>query len=266
MKKFLLPATLAAFVMMAVSCQRDLAELTQEIAKCKIVMGYYYGGSGGLNDSANFIYGPDSKLTKVDAKFEYVQFFYSGDNITSRKWFNKLSNELMYVDTIQYSGNNISRIIGHDYGTYTYDSVDFHYVFDYQGDKLVRLRYFEPANPYMTDTLATVVTTNAAGNIEKLVWLDELNQPYDSIVYQFDANPNYFKKVHPHFILFEPFFELHAGFEAHLAYFYSTNNVKGFTIYSNWNYQISYDVDSATNVSGVKMDGMDYMRYKYTCQ
>lgn len=267
MKKRLVPAVLAMFMIILAACQKDVNDLTpEEIEKCKIETGYYYGGSGGLNDSANFIYAANGKLSKVETEYERVEYFYNGDKISVRKFYDKLSGELVYEDSIHYTGNNISRIIGNDYGSFGLDSISYHYMLDYQGDRLSMVRYFEPGNPFNNDTFATVVHTNAAGNIEKMVYLDEFDEPYDSVAYQFDANQNYFKKVHPHFILFDPFFQLQAGFEPHLAYFYSTNNVTGFTIYAGQNYQVSYDLDASKNISGVKMDGDDYMRYRFKCQ
>jgi hypothetical protein len=85
------------------------------------------------------------------------------------------------------------------------------------------------------------------------------------VLYQYDANPNYFKSIHPHFFVLDPQFELQVGFETQLAYFYSTNNVTNFNVYGSWDYPIVYGLDADNNVTSVTMSGFPYMEYNYEC-
>lgn len=108
--------------------------------------------------------------------------------------------------------------------------------------------------------------TRNGGNIEKMILEDADHIAFDSIRYSFNTNPNYFKIADPHFFLFDPFFQLHAGVIAHIPYFYSTNNVTQFTIYVNWDYDVTFGLDSVNQVTSVNLDGAEYMKYKYECQ
>jgi hypothetical protein len=88
----------------------------------------------------------------------------------------------------------------------------------------------------------------------------------DSSLYQYDANPNYFKLIHPHFFLFDPEFQLQTGFETQLAYFYSKNNVSNINVYGSWDYPVVYGLDSTNKVTRVDMGGFPYLKYDYQCQ
>ncbi|MER3498888.1 MAG: hypothetical protein C4308_09790 [Chitinophagaceae bacterium] len=63
--------------------------------------------------------------------------------------------------------------------------------------------------------------------------------------------------------MFDPGFELQVGFETHLSYFYSKNNVTNFNVYGTWDYPVVYGLDSSNNVTAVDMGGFPYMAYKY---
>ena len=250
-----------------ISCQKDVSDPVDPVTKCRITTSYYYGGSGMINDSAVYTYGPDQKLNRVESEFEYVIYTYTGDKITMRQYYDKSMNELVRADTIAYSGNNISSIRSFEfYSNWGIDSLYTQAYFTWQGTRLEKIIYIELAPASYNTYTTTRVSTNAAGNIEKMVFFDEFDFPLDSVTYNHDAQPNYFKAYDPHFFLVDPFFQMYAGFEPNFALFYSTNNVNKFTIYGMDDYQITYDLDSSTNVSGLKLDGADYMRYKYSCQ
>lgn len=254
-------------VLLFIACQKDVSEPPIDpIPQCRIETGYYYGGGGMLFDSAVFTYSADSKLMKVESEFESVHYSYTGDKITLRKFYDRATNDLLSIDTIYYTGDNISRIGTVDYNSmWILDTLFTNITFSWQNGRLNKVSYVE-YNSYFIDSIITAVYTNAAGNIEKLSFLDEFGEAYDSILYQYDAVPNYFRRANPHFLLIDPFFQLWAGFEPHLAMFYSTNNVTRFTIYGTDDYQITYDLDSTNNISGIKMDGEDYVKYKYSCK
>jgi len=89
------------FVLLAtvvfISCQKEITNIIQEQSHCRIVTGYYYGGSGGLNDSVVFTYTAD-KVTRAENRDYYVLYFYTGNNITVRKTYEIPGNTLVFLD------------------------------------------------------------------------------------------------------------------------------------------------------------------------
>ena len=266
MRKFYL--TLLVISVILVACQREINEIIEENPTCRIVTGLYYGGSG-LNDSVTFSY-TDNKVTRAESDLSYATYTYSGENIRTRLLYDKMMNELMSVDSVLYDGSNrITRLVTWYYpGALFFDTARFVYDFTYTGNQLSKIfetnTYYPPTGPE-ADTIINLFNSNAAGNIQSLVMTDVDGNVYDSIWYNYNTHPNYFKMVHPYFFLFDPFFQLHAGFTPHLPYFYSTNNVSNFIYYPGFDYDINYALDSLNKVTGVSMNGDQYMEYKYQC-
>ena len=253
------------------SCQQDLAEFVPQLQQnCKIRTGYYYGGSGGLNDSMNFTYSGD-KVIRADAFYYYILYSYANERISIRKFYDNLSSELVQVDSIGYDGTGkISNLVSWYYADPFFgDTTRVKYQVDYANGKLAKVTetyilFSSFGTEY--DTLISLFQTNAAGNIDKLSIADAQGFVYDSVTYSFDNNPNYFSIAHPDFFLLDPYFQLQVGLTSHFPYFYSRNNVTSFHIYGSADYDIQYGLDSLNNVSSVDMDGFQYMKYRYQCQ
>lgn len=262
----ILYSLIACLTILVISCQAEVDEIREETKNCKIVTGLYYGGGGGLFDSATYRYDAAGKIIRVDTDLGYYTYSYNGDKIVSRKYFE--GADLWWEDSVYWDGSNVSQYIQFNYSNSSPELS--RYKLQYSGGRLSRILYIDMYPDWvnggmLVDSFPTNVYWNAAGNIEKLIYLDEFGDAVDSIKYSYDNNTNFFKVVHPHFYLFDPIFSLHAGFEPHLAYYYSKNNVIGFTIYDGFNYNVSYGLDSLNQISEIKMDGFDYMKYKYTC-
>jgi hypothetical protein len=88
-RKALPLAAILTLLVFVLACQKEVNELQELAAKCRITTGYYYGGSGMMNDSAVFTYTADDKLSRVDRDFEYVRYFYTGNKITKRRFHEK---------------------------------------------------------------------------------------------------------------------------------------------------------------------------------
>lgn len=262
-KSFLM--VVVCITMMLMSCQPDQTNPV-DIQHCKVVTGYYYGGSGGINDSVAFTY-TGNKLTRAEGNDEYVLFFYTGDNIISRRFYEKPGDLFEGVDSVEYDGSNkITRFTSWEYpSSFNFDSVRAVYNFSYSGNQINNITETDIYMDGTTDVTHYAFSVNGSGNYDKILIADQDNIIYDSIMYTYDANPNYFKLAHPHFFLFEPFFQLHVGLVPHLPYFYSQNNVIKYTIYSNVDYNIVYGLDSLHNVTSLDMGGFEYMKYKYSC-
>ena len=267
MKRLYTFCVMLSVTLLYFSCQKEISEIIQEESQCRIIMGYYYGGSGGINDSVAFTYTGDH-VTRSEGRDEYVLYYYTGNNITVRKIYEKPGNALIYLDSISYDNSNrITKLINWEYpGMSNYDTTNIIYDFTYQGQSIKKVVETTIIPNYYSDTANWLFTTDASGNVKR-VDLTNYDQTmvWDSIKYTYNTDPNYFKAVHPHFFLFDPFFGLHAGQVPHFAYFYSHNNVINFTIYGNWDYPIVYGLDSLNNVVRVDMGGFEYMKYKYEC-
>ena len=263
-------ASLAMVIIVFISCQKELSLIQADIDKCHIKMGHYYGG-GGMHDSAQFIYNGEGKLVKWINMDGYYDYHYSGNNIIERR-YTESSGSLWYVDSARYNQDNtIAEIVFYDLsGTYSPDTLHNKVIFEYQDGKVSRLRnieYMDAAYGPPTDTTFTIFTWNSANNIEKIKFINnDFWSIDDSVLYQYDANPNYFKLIHPHFFLFDPEFQLQTGFETQLAYFYSKNNVSNLNVYGTWDYPVVYGLDSTNKMTTVSMGGFPYLKYEYRCQ
>jgi hypothetical protein len=249
------------------SCQQEPADIINQAQQCKITAGMYYGGSGSMNDSANFSYDTQGKLVKWKGFYGQYDYFYNGTNIVSRRYTE--GTDLIYMDSVYYdAGNRITNMVFYDYSGMVADTVHTKIVFKYINnrlDNLLNIEYYDYGAGLMADTIISKMFWNAGGNIEKLVYYDTNNQPFDSILYQYNSDPNYFKVIHPNFFLLDPEFELYAGFEPHLPYFYSTNNVSNSNMYGTFDYPITYGLDSTSKVTSLGMGGFEYFRYRYQC-
>lgn len=252
------------------SCQQELDDLIPEIQqRCRIVTAHYYGGSGITNDSTQFIY-EGNRISRAETSDGHVSYTYTGDNITGRKFYLDPGNQLYAIDTIRYDvTNRITQMISwHMDDPWYYDTTKVVLNFQYNNGKIERvteiISIFSPFG-LEVDTAINIFHTNAAGNIDKM-WIADNQGIYDSITYTFNSHPNYFSVMHPHFFIFDPDFQLHAGLTPHFAYFYSKNNVVSFIIYDNWEYNITYGLDSLNNVTSIDMSGDEYMKYRYQCQ
>ena len=268
MRRVLLFVSSAVLILAA--CQAELDEIPEIQEKCKITTGYYYGGSGMMNDSTVFTY-DGNKVVRADAYDTYVTYTYTGNNLTGRKFYYNPNSELYQIDTIHYDANNkISRVVSWYYDDpLWFDTSRVVLKFEYSGQTLQRVieeaQVFTPLG-VEEDTIVNWMYSNAAGNIEKMVLADMDGYRWDSIAYEYDNSPNYFSVAHPNFFLFDPYFMLHAGLTPHFPYFYSKNNVTRFFIDGNFEYNISYGLDTANRLTAIDMDGMEYMKYKYACQ
>ena len=253
-----------------ISCQQDPNDIIQNAQQCRIRTGYYYGGSGGMNDSASFIYDASNRLVKITNRDGYYLYTYNGNQVNSRRFIDSFSNDVLFLDSVWYDGSgNVSKFVTHDYSGWFTDTLHVTYHFQHQANKLKDILYVESYRDWTgmmaSDSFPARFTWDAAGNnIEKLVYYDNFGA-YDSIMYQYNADPNYFKVVHPHFYLFDPMFQLHVGLEANLPYFYSRNNVTNTNMYGAWDNPIDYGLDSTNKVTAVDMGGFEYYKYRYTC-
>ena len=251
------------------SCQQDIDDVIQQAQTCKLRTGYYYGGSGGMNDSASFIYDAAGKLVKITNRDGYYLYTYNGNQISTRKFIDSFTLDVLFLDSVWYDASgNISKMASHDYSGWFADTTHMTYLFQYQNNRLQDLYYVEAYRDWtgsmVSDTFPSRFDWNAAGNVQKVVYYDNMGA-YDSIQYQYNTDPNYFKVVHPHFFLFDPMFQLHVGLEANLPYFYSKNNVTNTNIYGTWDNPIDYGLDSTNKVTAVDMGGFEYYKYRYTC-
>jgi hypothetical protein len=252
-----------------ISCQKDeVTQLPQNLIQddsCRIIKSYYYGGSGGIYDSADFFYN-GNKLTSVISNEADVIYAYSGDKLISMHYYEKPGGLLYHSDSFFYINDTIlSKIIAHDYDMYNhYDTIHSVREFNYSGNYLTRLT---TVNSYEgmpdTDTLVSEFRW-AGGNVNSIfsrstTWVD------DSIYYEYDNNPNYFSGASRYFFMSDPFFGLHVGFDPHLPYFISRNNVSKFIIYTNDEYPIEYQTDSLSHPIMIRSGGFDYMQYKWVC-
>ena len=258
------------FVFLAAStffyaCQQEVPDIITSAQQCRIETGYYDNDQ----DSANFIYDASGRLVKHAGPDGFYLYSYSGDRITTRQYLDTVFNETLYLDSVFYdAGGRIAEVRTADFRGWITDTLVSKYVYQYENNRLSKLLYIESWNTgsgIIQDTFPSVIHWNAAGNIEKLVYIDNFGDPVDSIQYQYDANPNYFKAVHPHFYLFDPRIRMHVGLEVHFAYYYSKNNVINSNIYGAFDNPVTYGHDSTNKLAKVEMNGIEYARYRYRC-
>ena len=232
---------------------------------CRITNAYYYGGSGGLNDSTVYTY-TGNQLTRVEGRDEFVEYVYNGSKLFSLTYTEKQMNQVYRVDTFYYAGDLITQIRSHDFDQWVYmDSVHAIMDFNYTGTQLNSLstQFWHGDIPSQIFSNQTDFTWEN-GNIVKLMFADATGWT-DSVTYSFDTLPNYFKNVGGYFFMNDPFFELQVGFDAHIPYFLSTNNVTGYVVTGLTN-TVAYEIDSRRNPVAVNMNGFEYMKYKYLCE
>ena len=252
-----------------ISCQREPYQINELTPDCRITTGIYLGG-GGMYDSATFRYDANGNIIKWEGMEGYYDYVCGNGKIIARKFYDGLSNELWYVDSVKYDANGqITEMVFYDYSmTWGFDTIHTKTLISYANNKMATTRsieFYDWGGGPMSDTLLSSFVWNAAGNIERVVYHDEFGIAYDSAIYQFDAHPNYFSSLHPHFFLLDPGFELQVGLEANFPYYYSRNNVTNINIYGTWDYPIDYGLDSLNKVTSLDMGGFEYMKYKYEC-
>jgi hypothetical protein len=260
-------SVLAVLTMVFYACQKEIGPYPETpTTACHIDMGYYYGGSGGINDSVAFTY-TGNRVTRAEGRDDIVTYRYDGENIIGRSFYEKPGMVFWSVDSISYdAANRVSRIVNWSYpSSYTYDTTREEFRFYYVGNKLSLVKEYSEIVNYYIDSAFYTFYPDAAGNLQKFT-IGDGTVVYDSVLYQFDNNPNYFRMAHPHFYLFDPFFELQVGLISHMPYFYSTNNVTNFNVYGSFDYPIVYGLDSLQNVTSLDMGGFEYIKYRYSCQ
>lgn len=195
----------------------------------------------------------------------HYTYSYSGTNITVRRYYEG-GIDLFGVDSILYdANNNIVEIIRSNYSLIWNDTVKIKYLLDYANNKMSGIRYVEFL-PWGTDTSSTMISWDAVGNIKNLVHLDNQGNRFDSAVYIYNSNENYFRTIHPHFWLFDPGFNIQEELVYNFPYFYSKNNVTSFYNAGGLPEEVEYSIDSAKKITGLRINGEDYVQYKYKCE
>ena len=251
------------------ACQQEPNEFISQAQQCRIKTGIYLGG-GGMYDSATFIYDASGRIIKWEGLDGYYNYVYSDGKISARIFHDAMTNEVWYVDSVRYdAAGKIKEMVFYDFSmTWGFDTIHTKMLFEYDNNRLSRVKHIEYYNigmGPMSDTLRSRFGWDAVGNMDRVVYYDELGDDYDSALYQFDASPNYFNAIHPHFFLLDPEFQLQVGLEAHFPYFYSKNNVTNINIYGAWDNPIDYGLDSTNKVTSIDMGGFEYFRYHYEC-
>jgi hypothetical protein len=266
MKKLLLCLTVIAFL----SCQKELSDDTLNPFvnvpedSCRISRSYFYGG-GGVSDSADYIYS-GNKLTKVEGVHSDVFYTYSGDKLIAMHYYEKPANLLYHVDSFHYvNDTTISRVIAHDFDMFNHDdTVHSELDFVYSGNQLSQLITVASYEGF-SDKDTSISEFRWENNNVRSILTKNTSWADDSIYYDYDNNPNYFTATSKYFFMVDPFFQLHVGFDPHLPYFISRNNVVNFRIYTNVDYPVQYQVDSLRHPTLVSQGGFDYMGYKWEC-
>ncbi|MFT3909347.1 MAG: hypothetical protein QM737_07985 [Ferruginibacter sp.] len=276
MKQILFFSMIAAFIFTA--CKKEVAARSDDPENiipppvnntvqdsCHIKTAYYYGGSGGINDTADFFY-TGLKLTSVIGTSADVLYTYDGDRVLSMAYYEKPGNLLYHIDTFLYTNDSmITRKISHDYDMYNhFDTVHSVTDFLYSGNlltQLVTVDHYEGS----TDTDTSTSDLRWENDNVKSILFRSSYWADDSIYYNYDMVPNYFNATSRYFFMADPFFQIHVGFDPHLPYFISKNNVINFTIYTNIDYPVTYQVDSMNHPLLVSQGGFEYMGYKWEC-
>lgn len=248
------------------ACQREafFMPFNRQIDSCKIQTAYYYGG-GGIFDTANFIYTQDRLTSLIGSESDVFYQYDSRGRVFSMAYYEKPGNLLYRIDTFYYvNDSSLSGITVHDYDMYNHlDTSHSQISFIYTGTQLSRLvtvdRY--EGIPYEDTLISDFRWEN--GNVKSILFGS--NGWVDSIYYRYDTNPNFFGPTSKNFFQIDPFFQLHVGFDFHLPYFISKNNVNNFTIYNNIDYPVTYLTDSLQHPLLVSQGGFDYMGYKWNC-
>src|SRR5215471_2662929 len=104
MKRILLPASVLPTLIL-VSCQKEITGDPEVQLHCRIVKGNY-SQSGGMNDSAQFIYDDWGRVIKWKSTYGYYDYLYSGGNIQTLTYKNNTTSDLLYLDSINYNLDN----------------------------------------------------------------------------------------------------------------------------------------------------------------
>jgi len=270
MKQFFYSVTSIALLFLYASCQKELSDTAQQHEKtCKLISATYYLASGPVYDSSAFSYNGD-KVMKAESDIKSVSYQYSGTNIYSRSYFDKIAKSIAFTDTAEYdAANRLKKLTQWLYpGPFAGETMKIVYLFTYNGSAIDRITSINQstANGSARDTLYNIFKTDASGNTENIVTVDKTGNVYDSVHFAYDRNPNYFKKIHPNYFLFDVNFPLQGSYLHHLPYFFSTNNVTEFSYYANSTYQVSYQLDSIRNMTQVNVNGAPYATYQYECR
>ncbi len=261
------PLLLLTTIVFLFSCQKEIEfdplDPVPPADSCRIHTSYFYGG-GGVNDSAVYVY-ENGILTRLEGSEAIVKYFYAGNFIRAMEYTSTFSNEVYRIDTFDFANGLLSRVRTHEYDFFWNDSIYSDLVFQYNGTKLSRIT--------RVDSLLNVAGYNdtlysdfvyTGENITAMYMSDNMGV-FDSIFYAYNNDLNYFNPVSRYFYLADPFFRIHVGFEPHVPYFLSRNNVINFTIYDGEDYPISYQLDSLNRPLLVSQGGFEYMGYKYEC-
>jgi hypothetical protein len=232
---------------------------------CNVTTAYYYYAAAGLYDTANFTYN-GNKIIKSEGELNIVTYEYSGDNIAARKFFDKTAGEYYQNDIIEYDGSNrITSLTTWQYPS-RQDTARIIYLFNYIGndiDNITRIETWFSGRPISDTTVSKF--HNSGGNTSLITTTDLHGNLYDSIRYQYNTEPNYFRGVHPHFHLLDANFYLHNSSVYNIPYFYSTNNVIRYIENGTQDFNMVYTLDASNNLTGIDMAGVPYMKYKYSC-
>jgi hypothetical protein len=270
MKQFFYSITVISVLLLYSSCQKELSDTAKQREKtCKLISATYYLASGPVYDSSAFVYNSD-KVLKAESDVKTISYSYNGSNISIRSYFDKLAKSVSFTDTTEYDlTNRIKKLTVWFYpGIFTPETTNITYLFSYKGtaiDKITSIQQYH-SNASTPDTLYNLFRVDAAGNIENIVTVDDIGNVYDSVHYAYDRNPNYFKKIHPNYFIFDANFQFQGSYLHHLPYFFSANNVTEFSYYANSTYQVSYQLDSLKNLTQVSVNGAPYATYQYECR
>lgn len=232
---------------------------------CRIATGYYYGGSGGINDTANFNY-VSGKLVSVIGQNADVLYAYDGDRLLSMAYYEKPGNLLYRIDSFAFANDSLlSTMRSHDYDMYNHmDTSHAVLSFIYDGALLREVRTFTGYEG-IPDQDTTVSEFRWENDNVKSILTRDTYWADDSIYYDYDNVPNYFRASSRYFFMADPFFQIHVGFDPHLPYFISKNNVTNFRYYSTIDYPVTYQVDSLNHPLLVSQGGFEYMGYRWEC-
>ncbi|HYJ38000.1 MAG TPA: hypothetical protein VEV87_05265 [Chitinophagaceae bacterium] len=269
MKQIFYSIAFISFLQLYSSCQKELSATSDQGKTCKLASATYYLAFGGVYDSSAFVYNGD-KVIRAESEIKTITYGFNGSNITTRTYFDKLANAVSFSDTSEYDASNrLKKLTAWFYpGRFAQETTKITYLFNYNGDFVDKVTSIQQAYPNnsTSDTLHNIFRVDAAGNTENIITVDNIGNIYDSVHYAYDRNPNYFKKIHPNYFIFDVNFQMQGNYLHHLPYFFSTNNVTEFSYYGTGTYPVGYEMDSLKNMSSVSVSGSPYVTYRYDCK
>ena len=253
------------------SCQKEIkgneTPAPPPAPSCKPVNAFYYANNA-IYDSASFVYSGD-KVMRAESDIKSITYTYSGANISTLTYYDKLAKAVSFTDTIDYDANNRMTRLRVTYYPGRFSAVynQYTYLFSYKGNNIDRISSIHQgeSNSSNGDSLTNIFTVDAAGNTQSIVTIDRQGNVYDSVHYSYDSNPNYLKKMNPNFFIFDANFQMQGSYLHHLPYATSTNNVTNFSYFANSVYNVTYQLDSLKNVTQVSVNGAPYATYSFTC-